>query len=233
MMMAPITNEMRMATRGKTRVLAASPTSRRRAGGREGSPPGSRVARSSLTRGRSSALLPPSGHQETELLVGGLGADLADDSARVQDDYAVGERADLLQLQRDQEYRLALGALLEELAVDELYGAHVHAAGRLGGYDDAGVAVELAREDGLLLVSARERAGSGVRVRGPDVVSAQRLGGAAAHDLREDPTEPGERRLVVGLQGVVLVEGEVLYEPLGPPVFGDVGEAPLLPGVRP
>src|SRR5918998_3228462 len=233
MMMAPIRNEIRMATRGKARAPTESPRRRRRAGGRDAPPPGSRVARSSLTCGRSSALLPTPGHQESELLVCCLRGDLADDLARVEDDYAVGERADLLQLQRDQEYRLALRALLEELAVNELYGAHVHAAGRLGGYDDAGVAGELASQDGLLLVSARERAGPGVRVGGPDVVRAQRLRGAAAHDVREDPTEPGERRLVVGLQGVVLVEREVLHEPLGRPVLGDVGEAPLLPGVSP
>ncbi len=66
---------------------------------------------------------------------------------------------------------------------------------------------------------------------GLHVVGAEGLGGAAAHDLREDPTPPGEGRLVVGLQGVVLVEGEVLHEPLGRPVLGHVGEPPLLAGV--
>src|SRR5687767_4263189 len=116
MMIAPMANEMRMAIRGKTRVPAALPKKRRNAAGRDASPPGSRTARSSLTCGRSRALLlcPPSGHQETEFLVGGVGGDLADDPAGVEDDYAVGERADLLELQRDQEYRLALRALPEE-----------------------------------------------------------------------------------------------------------------------
>ena len=62
--------------------------------------------------------------------------------------------------------------------MDELYGAHVHAAGRLGGDDDARVAGELAGEDGLLLIAPREGAGAGVGVGWPDVVGAQGLGGA-------------------------------------------------------
>ena len=74
--------------------------------------------------------------------------------------------------------------------MDELYGADVHAAGRLGGDDDAGVARELAREDGLLLVAAREGAGPRVRVGWPDVVGAQGLGGArgAWRSGRSNPT---------------------------------------------
>ena len=48
-----------------------------------------------------------------------------------------------------------------------------------------------------------------LRMREPLV--AERGGGAAAHGFGEDQTPPGVRRLVVGLQGVVLVEGEVLY----------------------
>jgi hypothetical protein len=39
------------------------------------------------------------GHQEAELLVGGVGADLADDPASVDDEYPVGEGADLLEFQ--------------------------------------------------------------------------------------------------------------------------------------
>ena len=62
---------------------------------------------------------------------------LSDDSAPIENDYPVRERADLLQFQRDEQYRLALGALLQDLAVDELYGPHVHAAGGLG-YQDPG-----------------------------------------------------------------------------------------------
>src|ERR671911_368685 len=62
----------------------------------------------------------PPGHQQAELLVGRVRADLADDPPVVDDRYAVGERADLFELERDEQDGLALRALLEELAVDEL-----------------------------------------------------------------------------------------------------------------
>ena len=104
--------------------------------------------------------------------------------------------------------------------------------GSAGRRYDARVAGELAGEDCLLLIAPREGAGAGVGVGRPHVVGAQGLGGAAAHGFREDPSPPGVRRLVVGLQGVVLVEGEVLHEPLGPPVLGHVGETEMLAGFR-
>src|SRR5215218_7922871 len=99
MMIAPMTKEMRIAMRGKIKAPAAFAIHRRNAGLRRFSPPGSRVARFSLIDGHSRALLLAAGHQEAELLVGGVRADLADDPARVDDHYAVGEGADLLQFQ--------------------------------------------------------------------------------------------------------------------------------------
>src|SRR5918997_3485497 len=105
------------------------PRSRRRARWRSGGTP-ERQLFSPAPRGRpgsapspeptaphSRALLLPPGHQETELLVGRVGSDLADYLARVDHDNAVGEGPYLLQLQRDEEDGLALRALLEELAV--------------------------------------------------------------------------------------------------------------------
>src|SRR3712207_288016 len=103
MMIAPIRKEIAMAIRGNTRAPTASPSHRRNTGPPP-SPPWSRVARSSLICGRSRGGLllgASSGHQETELLVAGVGADLADDLARVDDDYAVGEGADLFELEGD------------------------------------------------------------------------------------------------------------------------------------
>ena len=136
------------------------------------------------TRSGSRALLPSGtpGHEQAQLLVGRVGAHLADDPARIEHDYPVRERADLFELQRDEQYRLALGALLEDLAVDELYGPHVHAAGGLGRYQDPGVAGELPRENGFLLVAAGEGGGPGVGVGGSHVV------GGRASDARRRMT---------------------------------------------
>ena len=99
-------------------------------------PPLSGSRRSSLKRSSPR----PACHQEAELFVRGVGSDFADDVARVHHEDPVGERADLLQLQRDEQDGLAFGALLQELAVDELYSSNVHAAGRLRGDYYAGVA---------------------------------------------------------------------------------------------
>src|SRR5215218_6935342 len=171
------------------------------------------------------------GHQQAELFVGRVGTHLADDPARVEHEDTVREGADFLQLQGDEQDGLALRALFDDLAVDELYGPHVHAAGGLGRYQDPGIAGELPRENRLLLVATGEGGRLGVGVRRPYIVGTQRLGRPAAHDVGEDNAEPGEGRLVVGLQGVVLVEGEALHEPLGRPVLGHVGEPALLAGV--
>src|SRR5919199_534355 len=236
-MTAPITKASRMANRGNTSAPPASLTMRPSIEPPwfTSAAPRSRVPRSSLIGGRSRALLfgfAP-GHEEAELFVARVRGDLPDYPAGVEDDDAVGEGADLLELERDQEDRLALGALLEELGVDELDRPHVHAAGRLGGDDHAGVAGELAGDDGLLLVPSGEGASPGFWVGRTHVVGAEVLGGAATHDLREDPTPLRERALVVGLERVVLEEVEVLYEALRPPVFRYVGEPPLLEVVGP
>ena len=51
-------------------------------------------------------------------------------------------------------------ALGDDLAMDELDAAHVQAARRLVEHEQLEVAVELAGDDDLLLVAARQRAGS-------------------------------------------------------------------------
>ena len=66
----------------------------------------------------------------------------------------VGEREDLLQLERDEQHGPALVALLDEAAVDELDRADVEAARRLRRDQHLRVAVDLAREHDLLLVTA-------------------------------------------------------------------------------
>ena len=58
-------------------------------------------------------------------------AALADDAACEHHQDAVGQRADFIELDRDQQYRLAHVAQFDETAVNEFDGADIDAAGRL------------------------------------------------------------------------------------------------------
>ena len=69
------------------------------------------------------------------------------------------ERADFVELDRDEEDRLARVAHLDDLVVDELDGADVDAARRLADDQHVGIALHLAGEDDLLLVAAGEVGG--------------------------------------------------------------------------
>src|SRR5215216_2871206 len=120
--------------------------------------------------------LPAPGHQEADLFLRGLlRVHLADDAAVVDDEQAVGERGDLFQLGRDEEDGAALVAQLDQLAVDELDGADVDAARRLRDEQELRPQPELAPDDELLLVAARESARREVGVRGAHVEVAYQL----------------------------------------------------------
>ena len=126
---------------------------------------------------------PAAGHREPELFLGRRRRELADDAALVDDEDAVGEREDLLELERDEEHRAAGVALLDEAAVDELDRADVETARRLRGDQHLRIAVDLAREHHLLLVAAGERAGRRRRPAAADV-ELLRAAGARARPSR-------------------------------------------------
>src|SRR4051794_11729794 len=117
-------------------------------------PPPASVRRAAASCGLS----PAAGHREAELFLGRRRRELADDPALVDDEDSVREREDLLELERDEEDGSAGVALLHEAAVDELDRAHVQTARRLGGDQHLRVAVDLAGENDLLLVAARQGA---------------------------------------------------------------------------
>ena len=99
------------------------------------------------------------GHQQADLvLVGGPSVALRDELAAIHDHDPVGHLEDLVELGGDEQDGRAGVALLDHLAVDELDAADVEAARRLIQHQQLQVAIELARDDDLLLVSARERA---------------------------------------------------------------------------
>src|SRR5687768_1147124 len=102
------------------------------------------------------SFLPAPRHQEADLFLRGLlRVNLADDAAVVDDEQAVCERSHLFQLGRDEQDGAALVAQLDQLAVDKLDGADVHAARRLRDEQQLGLEPELAADDELLLVASR------------------------------------------------------------------------------
>ena len=150
---------------------------------------------------------------------------LADDAPVVHDQDAVGERQDLVELDRDQEDRLAGVAEGHQPAVDELDGADVHAARRLADQQQIRVPVELPREHDLLLVAAREGRRGKRPVRGPHVV-LRRLAAKARRDRA--PAQPEAavvgRLVVVAEDGALAgAEGDDEAHPLA--VLGHVGQS--------
>src|SRR5207248_10174678 len=133
------------------------------------------------------------GHRDAELLLGHVGRVLADDSALVDDEDAVGERENLLELERDEQHRLAAVARLDEPPVHELDRAHVEPAGWLGGKENARLPRDLAGEDDLLLVAPRERGGTRLRPAAPDVELLEQPPCPAHEPVREEPAEAGVR----------------------------------------
>ena len=109
------------------------------------------------------------------------------------------ERQDLLELERDEQDGAALVALLDEPAVDELDRADVEPARRLAGDEHPRVALDLACDDDLLLVAAREgrgerRAGSRRARRTPSAAGARaRSGGSVAASRTASSARSGSR----------------------------------------
>jgi hypothetical protein len=159
--MSPQTKATRTATRGGK---SASSSRSRRSLFRRVTSPFERVFESpTASRLRAD-------HVGTECVLGGVGGGHhRDEAAAVHHGDAIGEREHFVQLRGDQEDRLARVARGEELGVDELDGADVHAAGGLRGEQDVEVAPHLARDDDLLLIAARQRARREERIGGADV----------------------------------------------------------------
>src|SRR3954464_292472 len=134
-------------------------------------------------------------HRDPELLLADIRRELADDLSLVDDEDAVRQRQDLLELGRDEQDRAAFVALLDEAPVDELDRADVEPARRLCSEQDARVAADLAREHDLLLVSARERRGACARAAAADVELLQQPPRARDQAAREEPAEARVRRL--------------------------------------
>ena len=173
------------------------------------------------------------GHHQPDLLPWGLGWHDADDPAVVHHRDPVGEGEDLVELGRDQHHGRPAVALGDDPAVDELDGAHVDAAGGLGGDEHLQVAGELAGHDDLLLVAARQRADGGLRALGADVELLDPLAGVAGDGLAAHGRPAGELLLAEQVEHQVLAHAEAADVAVVGAVLGDVADPALQALARP
>src|SRR6185437_16240561 len=117
-------------------------------------------------------------HQQSQRALVGVGGELADDGAVAHHDDAVGEGADLVEVDGDEEDRAAGVAQRAQAAMDELDGADIDAARRLPDEEEPRPPRHLARADQLLLVAAGEEGGAQLGVGRPHVVFAHAGEGA-------------------------------------------------------
>src|SRR6184192_71067 len=166
-------------------------------------------------------------HHAAELLVGGGWGGLSRGTAVVEDEDAIAERAQLVEVERDDEHRRALGACVAQRVVDAAGSAEVETARRL--YRDhqprRRAAGELARCDQFLLVAAREIAGAGERLGRADVEFADqpfRLGAAAGF---VDQRAARVGRIALAAEREVFLDAEGEAEGAAVAVFGQVDDA--------
>ena len=121
----------------------------------------------------------PSGHQQADLFQRrDLRIDFAGDPPFVNHQQAIGQRRHFFELGRDQQDRAAGVAQRDELAVDELDRADIDAARRLRHEQQLRLQLELAADDQLLLIAARQRARRQLRIRRTHIEALDDLGGA-------------------------------------------------------
>ena len=139
---------------------------------------------------------------------------------------AVGERADLLELERDEQDRRGPRRAPRPAGGGRTRSRRRRARASAARRSAPRVAGDLAREHDLLLVAARERAGRASRARRR---ARRTRSSSAARPLdqppRREPAEARVRRLAVVVQGEVLGEREVEHEPAALAVLGDVADA--------
>ena len=150
----------------------------------------------------------------------------ADDPALEHHRDPVADGEDLVELRAHDQDRRAGVALLDEPPVDVLDRADVEAARRLRGEDELHRHRELARDDDLLLVAARQGAGQRVDRRRPDVEVLDALRGACSLTAsRSKIPRLAVRLAVVGVEDVVLGDGHRGDQPVPTAVLRDVGDA--------
>ncbi len=181
-----------------------------------------------LVQGPVQGLVRPrgiAGHQQADLLgVEIVVAVNADELALVHHGDAVGQGEDLRELGRDEDDRLALLFLVKNRAVDVLDGAQIEAAGRLVKDDHLAAAVDLAGQDDLLLVAAREAAGDCLGARGLDIVGPDLFGGKGVELFAVDQGVLDPRGVKARLEEHVLGQLHRHDQPVAVAVGGNIAD---------
>ena len=166
-------------------------------------------------------------HQAERALVGAAGRHLAHDAAGEHHQDAVGERQDLVELDRDHQHGAALVAALHQLAMDEFDGADIDAARRLADQQHLGLARHLARQHQLLLVAAGEarRAQAG-RAR-PHVEAFHQRGAMRADRRAVEQVVAAEGRPLLVAQDRRLRRLERRHHALAQAILGHVRQAQI------
>ena len=150
---------------------------------------------------------------------------LADDLAAVDDQHAVGDRQQLVQLAGDEQHAGAARACAADLGIDRLDGADVEAAGRLRRQQEyQRIQGQLARQHRLLLVAARQAGHRRVGAGRADVVRLHPLLGDAGHEVAAQQAESPV--LVQRAEQQVLGDAELQVAAHRVAVLGDDAHAP-------
>ena len=144
----------------------------------------------------------------------------------MHDQNAIGEIHNLVQLERNQQHRLARVALSDQLPVNILNRAHVQSARGLHRHDERHIPIQLARHDGLLLIAARHTAHDGVRaLSGAHVVLLDQLLGVFAHRAEADKAVIFKALFLIALEHHVLRQRVIEDQSVLVTILGDVAHA--------
>ena len=146
-------------------------------------------------------------HQGADPLCGaGCIVDSPDEAPARDHGDLVADLEQLVEVGRDHQRGASRAGELADRIAHRVRRAQVEPVGGLVEHDDARVERQLAREQQLLDVAARQRAGARRQARRADVVLADEIGRNALDRVALDPPEPPERMLADALQEQVDVD---------------------------
>src|SRR5689334_15068826 len=176
------------------------------------------------------------GHQQTNLFQGGnFRIDFTGDSSFMNDQQTIGKTRHFFELRRDEQDRTPRITQGDELPVNKLDRADVHAACRLRDEQQLGFDAIFAPDDQLLLVAAgkRTRRQRGVwrsHVEVLDDLACAPLNGVLVE--KNSARERCNRRTIMHAEDRVFRKTKIEQEPATMTVFGNVRDSEFTPDSR-